>query len=599
MSKKAYTSKDVRVLNEVEHIRLNPSMYIGDTSNPVHLIEEALDNALDEALAGHANIIAVNIDTENYIYSVIDNGRGIPISDNTPITVSTKLFSGAKFQDKKTAYEISSGLHGVGLVAVNALSEYFEIEIWRNKKHAWYKFENTKMIRKRVAKATIGEMRMAPFSTKITFKPSPNIFENILPDIDRVKQRLITAAAQLNNITFVLNIDDETEVFKLTIGEHFKKNCIYSKAAIPNIISLDAKREPEKFEVMFAYEDEGPNTPRVMSSINLLPVNSGGTHVMVFNDLLKEFFTAKAKKFDYSFQPNDCLIGLRAYFMLSLKEPKFAGQTKDKLMNRKNYFDPFIKSFKTQLESWANQFPDDLEEQLKKFQDYRKKLDSKRLVTNGTGKRASTKFTKLRDCTRRDGELFIVEGDSAGGSILQSRKADLHAVLPLKGKSIPNVITKKGILKNKEVSEFIMAIGTGVGPHFDISKLRYDKVICATDADHDGAHIACLVTMMIAILVPEIIKQGKYYIAQTPLFAINENKNFIPLWTQDQLNKAREQKRNISRFKGLGELSPHQIKICLLDEKTRNLIPIKYSESIDELSKIFSNVDAKRELLED
>jgi DNA gyrase/topoisomerase IV subunit B len=595
---KNYSSKDVRVLDEVEHIRLNPSMYIGDTSNPVHLVEEALDNALDEALAGFATIIAVNLDLENQLYSVIDNGRGIPISDNTPITISTKLFSGAKFQDKKTAYEISSGLHGVGLVAVNALSEHFRIEIYRNRKRAWYNFENTKMVRKRVSQISNEEMKDKPFSTKIEFRPSSKIFETLQPDIERIRQRLITASAQMPNTTFVLNTSDSSEVINLSLDQHFAENCLTTRKDVI-MIRVTAEKKPESFEVMFAYEREGPITPRVLSSINLLPVASGGTHVNVFNDMLKDFFITKAKKFGYRFQPSDCLVGFRAYFMLSLKEPKFAGQTKDKLTNRKTYFESFIKSFRTQLESWANKQPEILEELLSRFQEYRKKHESKKLVTNGTGKRASTKFTKLRDCTRRDGELFIVEGDSAGGLVLQSRKTEIHAVLPLKGKSIPNVITHKDILKNKEVAEFIMALGTGVGPHFNLSKLRYDKIICAADADHDGAHIACLVTMMIAKLVPEVVKSGKYYIAQTPLFAINEKKTFIPLWTPDQLKKAREQKRNISRFKGLGELSPHQMKVCLLDEKTRHLIPIKYSEKIDELSNIFSNVDAKRKLLEE
>ena len=194
--------------------------------------------------------------------------------------------------------------------------------------------------------------------------------------------------------------------------------------------------------------------------------------------------------------------------------------------------------------------------------------------------------------------MYIVEGESAGGSIIQSRNPKIHAILPLKGKSIPNATTKKDILKNKEVGELISAMGAGVGPHFNINNLRYDKIICATDADHDGNHIACLVTMMIAILVPEIIQAGKYYIAQTPLFAINEGKTFIPLWTEKELEDARAKNRKISRFKGLGELSPGQLKVCLLDEATRNLIPLKYSTNMDELIKLFSSAVEKRSLLD-
>jgi DNA gyrase/topoisomerase IV subunit B len=595
---KTYDAKDVRVLNEVEHIRLNPSMYIGDTSNPAHLIEEALDNALDEALAGYASIIAVNIDIPNATFAVIDNGRGIPIENDTPITVSSKLFSGAKFQDKKTAYEISSGLHGVGLVAVNALSEFYNVEIYRNGQYATCHFKDTKLVRKKITKSS-GDR---PFATKIEFKPSKKIFETLVPDIDRIRRRLTTASAQMPKVKFVLNVENgdyHKEVINLSLGEHFKENCLTTDEETV-IFNLKAEKKPEDFSVMFTFEENGPNTPKVFSSINLLPVGGGGTHVNAFHDVLKDFFAAKAKKFGYKFRPNDCLVGLRAYLMLNLKEPKFAGQTKERLTNRKTYFDKFIKVFRNQLDSIYEHHTEVIDEYLKRFDNYRKKLDSKNLTKDGTkGKRLSTQFTKLRDCTNRSGELFIVEGDSAGGSIIQSRDPKIHAILPLKGKSIPNVVSKKDILKNKEVGELVRAIGTGIGPHFDIRKLRYSKIVCTTDADYDGAHIACLLTMVIAVLLPDLIKEGHYYIAQTPLFAINEGKKFIPLWNEKELQQARKNKRTISRFKGLGELTPAQMKICLLNEKTRNLIPVSYTTDIDHISKLFSDVEAKRTLLED
>lgn len=588
-----YTSKDVRVIAEIDHIKLNPGMYIGHTENPVHLVEEALDNALDEALAGYAKIIAVKIDTKENIFTVLDNGRGIPITGNTPVTISTKLFSGAKFQDKKTVYEISSGLHGVGLVAVNALSDNYTIEVYRDNKFAIFNFKNTKLVEKKI----VPFKDERPFATKIYFKPTEKVFETLTPDVDRLRRRLTTAAAELDDITLVLMVDDEKEVFKMSKNDFFKAYCLNSEQE--TVLEIQSSKRPEKFDVMMAYETEGSVAPKTLSSINLLPVDGGGTHVNVFYDMLKDFFSAKAKKFGYSFQPRDCLYGLRAYLTLNLKEPKFAGQTKERLTNRKSEFDNFIKQLKTNLETYANDNPEEIEKLLNRFQTYRRKLDSKGLVKNGTGKRASTKFTKLRDCTSRDGELFIVEGESAGGSIIQSRDPARHAVLPLKGKSIPNITTKKNILKNKEVEELIQAMGTGVGPHFDLSKIRYEKIIFAGDADSDGAHIGCLLTMVLAILTPEVIKSGKYYIAQTPLFAVNEPKEFIPLWTRDDLDEARNKKRNISRFKGLGELSPHQLKICLLDEGSRNLTPIEFSNDLDSLIKLFSSADEKRKLLEE
>ena len=589
-----YSAKDVRVLKEIEHIQLNPGMYIGETQTPTHLIEEALDNALDEALAGYAKIIAVVINTKDNVYAVLDSGRGIPISDKTPVVISSKMFSGAKFQDKKSAYQISSGLHGIGLVAVNALSSFYKIEVYRNKKRAIYEFNNAKLNISRVTKYT----DQIPFSTKIEFKPSKKFFETLLPDLDRIRKRLTTASAEMpDDVSFVLSVDGKQEVFKLDKKTHFAKNCLTSRNNI-KLTNLNSEKEPEKFDIIFTYESGGPASPKIISSINLLPVDLGGTHVNCFYDLLKSFFIAKGKKYDFKFQPNDVLYRLRAYLMLSMIEPKFSGQTKDKLTNRKIDFDKFFKDFRAQLEDFAQNDEKKLVDYLERFQEYRRKIDAKRLQVNGTGgRRASTKFTKLRDCTSRMGELYIVEGESAGGSIIQSRDPRMHAILPLKGKSIPNITTNKNILKNKEVGELIMAMGTGIGPQFDLSKLRYDKIICATDADSDGSHIACLVSMVMAILVPEIVKAGKYYIAQTPLFAINEKKTFVPLWGESEVEKARKKERKIQRYKGLGEMNPSQLKVCLLDEKTRNLLQVSYSDNIDDLIKLFSSAEEKRKLV--
>ena len=590
-----YNADDVRVIGEIQHVQMNPGMYIGSTENPTHLIEEALDNALDEALSGHAKIIAVIIDTKNKRYSVLDNGRGVPLEKNTPVTISSKLFSGAKFQDKKTAYEISSGLHGVGLVAINALSKYYKIEIYRDNKHALYEFNYTKLESPIIEPFTNDR----PFSTKIEFIPDQKYFETIDPDLERIRKRLTTASAEMpDDISFVLRIDGNDEIFKLSLTDHFAMQCLSGLDDNMSVTLLKSDKKPEKFHVIFSYEVNGPATPKIISSVNLLPVTQGGIHVNVFYETLKEFFVSKAKKYGIKFQPSDCLYKLRCYFILSLKEPKFSGQTKDTLINKKSEMDKFIKDIKNELEEFSNNNESLLIDYLERFQEYRSKLDSKKLVKVGTnGKRASTQFTKLKDCTSRDGELFIVEGDSAGGTILQSRDTRLHAILPLKGKSIPNATTKKDILKNKEVGELIKAIGTGVGPHFNIDNLRYSKIICATDADHDGAHIACLVSMVMGILLPEIVKAGKYFIAQTPLFAINEPKLFLPLWTDDQLEEAKRNNKKIQRYKGLGEMNPDQLKVCLLDEKTRLLQPIEYSSNINDLIKLFSSAEEKRKLI--
>ena len=593
MSKK-YDSDQISVLNEVDHIRLNPSMYIGETDTPTHLIEEALDNSLDEGLAGFASIIAVNISKKDNIFSVIDNGRGIPIHNDTPQIISEKMFSGAKFQHIKTAYEIVSGLHGIGLVAVNALSRYYRVEIYRDHQHAIFEFENSVLKNKKIVKFD-GEV---PFSTKIQFIPDAEIFESLEPDINRIESRLLVASAELPNITFVLNIDDKRHVIRVNREDYFKKYCIHDNDDCLDPISVESSDKSEKFNILFTYSSNGTITPNIMTSVNLLPVIGGGTHLNLFYNLLKDIFMARSKKLDYHFQSQDCLCGLRAYLSLYLIRPEFHGQTKDKLVNRKSYLDKLISKLKYQLTNYFDQEPEKLEDILTLFEQYRKRMEAKKMRPLNHGKRGSTKFTKLRDCTSTNGELFIVEGVSASGGLIQCRNPRQHAVLPLKGK-IPNVLTTKDILQNKEIEELVRSIGTGIGSDFDIKRLRYGKIIAASDADPDGAHITSLISMIFAVLLPQVIKDGKFFIAQTPLFAINEKNTFIPLWSEEDVQKAVDDKRNISRFKGLGELSPHQLKFCLIDEKTRRLIPVTYTNNLAKLTKLFSNVESKRKLLED
>ena len=590
---KKYTSSEVKVLDEVTHIRLNPGMYIGETANPVHLIEEALDNSLDECLAGFANVVAINLDTKNHIYQVMDNGRGIPISKDIPKVISSKLFSGAKFQGIKTAYDICSGRHGVGLVAINALSDLYKVVIYRNSKEAKFEFEKTKFRRKEIKKFK----DQKPFSTLIQFRPDKKIFENLIPDIERIRNRLLIASVELPKCTFALSIDGNREVIRLDMQEYFMNYCLKkTDREISPIIDIDPGLKPENFKVKFCYSRNGTTTPKVHTSVNLLPVEGGGSHINAFYDILKDMFLSKAKKAGVRFQPNDCLCGLRAYLSLSLKNPEFSGQIKHRLTNTKSDLLKLTNPLKQKIEQYFDKNQHLLELLLEQFELYRRKLDSKRLRTVTNGKRASTKFTKLRDCTGSKGELFIVEGDSAGGSFIACRDPRLHAIFPLRGK-IPSIANAKDILKNKEVGELIQALGTGVGPHFDISGLKYEKIICATDADEDGGHIFCLLTIILANLVPDVIKNGHYYLVQTPLYAINEGKQFVPLWTERQIKNAREKKKKISRFKGLGELNPDQLRVCAINESTRKLIPIKFSDNLDEIMKLFRDVTAKRELL--
>jgi DNA gyrase subunit B len=592
----SYTSENIKVLDEISHVKQNPTMYIGSTERPTHLIEELLDNSLDECLAGHAKISAILIDTKENLYSVIDNGRGIPIDKDMPLILSTKLFSGGKFKDSKSAYNVCAGLHGIGLVAVNALSDFYIVEIYRDNRHVKLRFENSKLVQK-VDEVYTGDK---PFSTKIQFKPSKKVFESLIPDIERLRKRLLVASVEMTDCTFVLNVDNNREVIKVTKEDFFKTQCLSENDTdVSSIFHINSKDGVEEFNVSFGYAYTGPITPKFISSVNLLPVDDGGVHVNLFMDIIREFFVVKAKKFDKKFQPNDTLCGIRCYFSLELIKPELSGQTKSKLVNRKENLEKLVKKLKVELEGIFNKNPNELESILNFFDDYRKKIDSKKTKTMNTGRRVSTKFTKLADCSSRNGELFIVEGDSAGGSFKQCRNPAIHAILPLKGK-IPSVVNKKEILKHKEIGELIEALGTGSGPHFKLENLRYDKIISAPDADEDGKHIFCLLAIALATLVPEVIKAGKFYLAETPLYAINDKKNkrFIPLWTPEELQKARDVNESIIRVKGLGELNPDQLKVCALDIPSRRLIQVNYSSNFSKLLELFSDVNKKRELLD-
>jgi len=587
-----YSSDDIQVLDGLSHIQLNPNMYISTTENPCHLIEEALDNSIDEAIAGFSDIIAVLFDSKSNRCTIIDNGRGIPIENDVAITISTKMFSGGKFKGKKNAYELSAGLHGLGLVAVFALSKEYSIEIYRDNTHVKYEKKKNNLI-----KVLEEKSNDKPFSTKIEFVANKKYFNSIEPDFNRIRNRLTTSSVELPHVRFILQIDKNKEIIHYTKKEFFNKEILNNKIEnISDIVDLEISKKKEKLLLTFCYDFDASNI-KYLSTVNILPVKNGGTHINYINEIFKNYFTAKGKKENIQFNPNDSLIGLRFYASLYLREPKLKGQSKESLENTKDELNHLLSELQNQIYNYFNNNPDIVSDLLQSFSDYRKRLNMKKVkISNSNKGRGLKKFTKLRDCQFKDGELFIVEGDSAAGGIIQARDPKRVAVLPLKGK-IASVTNKKNILENKEIGEMINAFGTGVEPDFDINKFRYDKIICCCDADADGGHIATLLTMNIAVLTPEIIKQGHYYIAHTPLYAINEKKVFIPLWSQEELDKAIADGRKITRYKGLGELNTSDLKTCLLDENSRKLFKVQWTDKLDKLVSLLNNVSDKRKLL--
>lgn len=600
---KEYNSKSFKVLNELEKVKLNLGMYIGQSSTPTHLIEEVLDNALDECLAGYANIVIVEYDSNNNMFSVRDNGRGIPIEKDIPITISTILHSGSKFKGHRDAYKICSGRHGVGLAAVNALSDWYKIEIIRKSIYSIFEFKHFNLIKK--YSAPINEKKS---STKITFKPDGKIFESLIPDMDRIRNRLLIASIHLKHCAFVLVIDKKEEIIKLNTDEYFTRECLSENEEITEIINVSVtdKKEIEKssttieeLNLKLCYSLNGAITPKILGSVNLLPVENGGIHVKLLTGILKDILSSYGKKMNKRFIPQDTLCGLRAYIDLSLAEPEFGGQTKTQLINRKSYLEKLFNKTKKILDEEFSKRSDQLDMILKRFEDYRIKSESKK--AKGSTNKSSIKFTKLRDCKiHPKSELFIVEGDSAKGSFIQCRNSQIHAIMPMKGKP-PSVAEQKNkIINNQEIKEIISAVGTWVEPDFNISKLRYDKIILCADADPDGGHINSLLLTFFGYMMPEIVKRGILYVCQIPLFAINKGKIFKPIWTKDGLEKARagSESKYITRFKGIGELSPWQLKICALDEKTRKLIKVEYSKDIDSIMKLLSDSNERRNLLD-
>ncbi len=587
----SYTSKDISVMEEIEHIRNSPGMYIGTTENPTHILEEVLDNALDECMAGNATIIAIII--ENDKISVLDNGRGIPIDNNIPILISTKLFSGGKFKGKKSAYGVgASGVHGIGLTAVQALSSLFEIEIYRDKKYGIFTFENQKLKQNKIEDYN----DEIPFSTKISFIPDKKIFESLKVDLNRLRLRLMTASTYLQNCTFVIVNNGKREIIKINLDEFFNEYCLNKNEDISDIIELKVNRNKETLKIRFCYSLNGSITPKVLSSVNFLPVDDGGIHVNLLNDIFKNIMIEFGNKRNKKFNPNDSLNGLRVYIEMFLENAEFSGQAKFKLDNKKSYLIDLFDKLQKQLMLYFNKNEDLLNILLNKFEEYRRSLQIKNLKNEKT-RNLSTKFTKLRDCKSRDGEIFLVEGDSAAGSCIQARNPLKHAIMPLKGKtiSIKNSIEK--ILNNNEIKEIINALGTGAEPNFDIRKLRYSRVVLGNDSDIDGGHICSLLISIFAILTPQLIKQGFLYAAETPLFGIINGKTFKPLWQNYELEEARKNKQNITRFKGLGEFSPWQLKICMFDEKTRRLTKIEFSQDLNKIINLLISPAEKRKLL--
>jgi len=604
MDKDTYSESDIITLTEVEAIRQNPGMFIGSTENPNHLLYEALDNALDEANNGFADLILVSVDNKNSVFTVADNGRGIPFGDNKIVEITSKLYSGGKFKKGTKNYKAAIGMHGVGLVAVNALSEWLEVIVYRDNKKVYYRFENFKVVKNTIEDFDCSKK---PCSTCIKFKPLKKYFDTDKVDVKPLRTRLELATVHIDKLKLAYIVDGHREAIKMSMDDYFKKN-YYGNTNEENHTPIFKFKEDIKGEellIVFGWDMNTYSTAITGGSINVLPVQVG-THINYTISTFQNIFANIAKKEKLNYNPLDFKTGFRVFTSMQLIHTDFDSQTKTKFTSSKTKFEHLYVKAEKKIEEILRS-NEELFNKLVYFIDsYRKSLTAKKAIvkSNGVISRYNQSIdSKLKDCSSTDVskcELFITEGDSASGGLVQCRNPKYHAILGLRGK-VPNLGDgKTDYLKNKEFVEIINALGTGCGKDFDINGLKYNKVIITTDADDDGMHISVLLITAFLRMFPDLIKQGKVYKAILPLYGVrNYNGNFLPFYTEEEKNKFHDENPQveISRYKGLGEMMPNQLKECLLNSNVRRLQLIKSDEDPEPIFKLMTDSESKRELI--
>ncbi len=602
-----YGAEQITVLRGLEPVRKRPGMYIGstDTHGLHHLISEVVDNSIDEALAGYCTEISVEINKDGSC-SITDNGRGIPTGINKEEgksaveLVLTKLHAGGKFGDG--GYKISGGLHGVGLSCVNALSEWLEVEVRQNGKH--FKQVYNRGVPQRDL-AEIGEA--SDTGTKVTFMPDDEIFETTTFDYDVVRKRLRELA--FLNKGIIINIADQRvdkkETFQYNGGiVEFVNELNQGKQTIlkkPIFIETLSKDKTGEIEIAFQYND-GYNEV-IHGYANNINTIEGGTHIEGFKKALHKVINEyghklKILKDDDKLSGDDVREGITAIVSVKLREPQFEGQTKTKLGN--SYMQSEVANAVTNLfGTYLEENPDEARSLILRSvtaAKAREAANAARQMARRKGALESTSLPgKLADCTEKDPklcEIYIVEGDSAGGTAKQCRDRRFQAILPLRGK-ILNVEKARlnHILSNEEIKAMITAFGGGVGQEFNPEKLRYDKIICMTDADVDGAHIRILLLTFFYRFMPGLIETGHVYSAMPPLYKLQKGKQIVYCYSEaEKAAKVEEMGSkglDIQRYKGLGEMDKEQLWETTMNPEHRGLIQIQMKDAI-EADKIFT-----------
>lgn len=624
-----YGADQIQILEGLEAVRKRPGMYIGSTSSRGlhHLVYEIVDNSVDEALAGYCDHIQVFINPDNSI-TVIDNGRGIPVGINHKAglpaveVVFTVLHAGGKFGGG--GYKVSGGLHGVGASVVNALSDWLEVEICHEGKVYRQRYEKGHVVYKL---KVVDECDPEKTGTKVTFLPDETIFEDTVFDYDTLKQRFremafLTKGLRIS-LTDLRDEEPKERVFHYEGGiKEFVQYLNRSKTPLyEQIIYCEGTKDNVEVEVAMQHNDS--YTDNTYGFVNNITTPEGGTHVVGFRNAITKTFNdyARKNKLLKDSEPNlsgeDIREGLTAIISVKIEDPQFEGQTKQKLGNSeaRGAVDSIVSS---QLQIFLEQNPAIGKSIVEKSVMAQRAREAARKARDLTRRKSALEGMslpgKLADCSDKDPskcEIYIVEGDSAGGSAKTARDRATQAILPLRGK-ILNVEKARldKIYGNAEIKAMITAFGTGIHDDFDISKLRYHKIIIMTDADVDGAHIATLLLTFLYRFMPELIKQGYVYLAQPPLYKIEKNKKVWYAYDDDELNAilteiGRDSNNKIQRYKGLGEMDAEQLWETTMDPEKRILLRVTMDEAAtSEIDLVFTTlmgdkVEPRREFIEE
>ena len=627
--KTEYGADQIQILEGLEAVRKRPGMYIGSTSSRGlhHLVYEIVDNAVDEALAGYCDTVEVTINKDNSI-TVIDNGRGIPVGINHKAgipaveVVFTILHAGGKFGGG--GYKVSGGLHGVGASVVNALSTWLEVTIYHEGKIYRQRYERGKTIYKL---KVIGDCDSEKTGTMVTFHPDPEIFEETVFDFHTLKHRFREIAFLTKGLKIIAK-DNRGEEPKETVFHYeggireFVQYLNKSTTALyEEILYFEGTKDGVMVEVAMQHNDS--YTENTYGFVNNITTPEGGTHVVGFRNALTKTFNEYARKnkllkdSDANLSGEDIREGLTAIISVKIEDPQFEGQTKQKLGNSeaRGAVDNIVAN---QLELYLEQNPAVAKIIIEKSVLSQRARDAARKARDLTRRKTALEGMslpgKLADCMDKDPskcEIYIVEGDSAGGSAKTARSRATQAILPLRGKILNAEKARLDrIYANAEIKAMITAFGTGIHEDFDISKLRYNKIIIMTDADVDGAHIATLLLTFLYRFMPELIKQGHVYLAKPPLFKIERNKKVYYAYSEKEqdeiLNEiGRDGNNRIQRYKGLGEMDAEQLWEATMDPERRILLKVVMDEETSsEVDLTFKTlmgdkVEPRREFIEE